>query len=269
MTRKRNNSGPGFVYVMMNEAAPSRIKIGLSIDVDNRTDQMSSATASPGDVETLIAVQVTSMEWLERELHSRFAYARLATKRGVREWFEISPDPVLSEIRKIASTQEGMLRIKSVDVRYSPGSHLVKHKARTSLADMTCPIMAALIDQGIPPDRIKSGNQEHSVIVGVLRSVSGATSYLITPPAYMCPRTHKPLLAPVLRALSLYWAIRSGQQSICTTRSALDRLYTGHSASQMLLPLDKALSVEDHFIMADPELLVRPNYRDAICSNNT
>jgi hypothetical protein len=249
---------------MMNEAAPSRIKIGLSIDVDNRTDQMSFATASPGDVETLIAVQVTSMEWLERELHSRFAYARVATKRGLREWFEISPDPVLREIRTIASTQEGMSRIMSVDVRYSPGSHLDKIKPRTSPADMDCPIMAALIDQGIPTDRIK----DHSVIMGLLRARSGATSYLITPPAYLCPRTDKPLLSPVLRALSLYWEIRSGQQSISTTRSALDRLYTGRCASQMLFPLEKALSVEDHFIMADPELLVRPNYRDAICSHH-
>lgn len=266
MTSRTKKKGPGFVYVMMNEAAPGRIKIGLSVNVESRTAQMSHATASPGDVETLVAVEVSSMLWLESRLHDTFEHARVSTVRGKREWFEIGPDPVLKEIRRIAATPEGKVLIRSIDIRYTPGAgvNIIPHQTERSGPDPVEPVVAALLAVGIPLDRIRARSGGYAIILGAIPSGGAAPCHLLTPVAYLCPATLAPQLGPALRALALYHEIRHGRDIASTTRSALELLHAGRKASELLLPLRGTEPTSGQFVIVDPDLMACPDFSYAI-----
>lgn len=87
------NAVPVHVYfIQMGDGGP--IKIGLSANVQQRLDVFQLSAPYPL---TLLAVVRNGRDRLERELHARFASARL---RG--EWFQPVPE-LLSYIRDVAA----------------------------------------------------------------------------------------------------------------------------------------------------------------------
>jgi hypothetical protein len=79
----------GYVYFLACEGAPGRVKIGWSVDPDQRRKQLQS-TGTPGELVELLRLPGTDED--ERALHAKFATARVSG-----EWFDADM-PVMSAI---------------------------------------------------------------------------------------------------------------------------------------------------------------------------
>jgi hypothetical protein len=250
---------------MMNDAATERIKIGLSIDVENRKKQISYSTASPGNVEILVAVEVTNMSWLERLLHRQFDFARVATSRGKREWFEISPDPVLKEIKRVAKTATGKSKIVSIDTRYTPGStNTVEPNKKGQHTDPENPIVMALMGAGVPIGRIICRDQGAAIVLGELPATEQGACYLLSPSAYLSQRDGEPNIGSALRSVSLYYRLYSNIAVSSARRSVLDALVRADQGYDRLVPLIQNLATRCQFVTVDPDMMIKPQFRDAI-----
>jgi hypothetical protein len=89
---------PGFVYAAQTEAHPGLLKIGYTHQRPHKRIQQFS-TGSPEPFQLVYSVEVTDPRALERELHRRFAGARV--NEG-REFFRISVAQLHYVVRQIS-----------------------------------------------------------------------------------------------------------------------------------------------------------------------
>ena len=85
----------GIVYVLVNEAFDSYVKIGKSINLEQRLKQLDN-TSVPLPFRCVYAVEVSDMDKIEKLAHSAFADHRVRTNR---EFFEIDRQRVISALQ--------------------------------------------------------------------------------------------------------------------------------------------------------------------------
>jgi len=83
------------VYVLINEAMPGYVKIGLTTDLEQRIRSLDT-TSVPLPFECFYACTVTDSRFVERQLHDAFLDHRV---RSNREFFEVSPERVVSALK--------------------------------------------------------------------------------------------------------------------------------------------------------------------------
>ena len=87
---------PDTVYVLVNEAMPGLIKIGLTAEtVEARLTALSSATAVPLPFECYFAAEVADGARIEKTLHQLFSESRINPRR---EFFRLDPEKVVLAI---------------------------------------------------------------------------------------------------------------------------------------------------------------------------
>jgi hypothetical protein len=78
------------VYILINEAMPGYIKIGITTDLKARLKQLSS-TSVPVPFECFFAKRVKNAKAIENKIHAAFAKDRVDSGAG-REFFIIPPE---------------------------------------------------------------------------------------------------------------------------------------------------------------------------------
>ena len=85
----------GIVYVLVNEAFDSYVKIGKTINLKQRLQSLDN-TSVPLPFRCVYAIQVDDMDKIEKLAHGAFADHRT---RSNREFFEIDPQRVISALQ--------------------------------------------------------------------------------------------------------------------------------------------------------------------------
>lgn len=85
----------GIVYVLVNEAFDSYVKIGKTSNLEQRLKQLDN-TSIPLPFRCVFATEVSDMDKIEKLAHSAFADHRV---RANREFFEIDPQHVISALQ--------------------------------------------------------------------------------------------------------------------------------------------------------------------------
>jgi hypothetical protein len=85
----------GIVYVLINEAFDGYVKIGKTINLEQRLKQLDN-TSVPLPFRCVYAVKVPDMDAIERLAHKAFADYRV---RSNREFFEIDPSRIISALK--------------------------------------------------------------------------------------------------------------------------------------------------------------------------
>ena len=85
----------GIVYVLINEAFDGYLKIGKTINLEQRLKQLDN-TSVPLPFRCVYAVRVPDMDAIERLAHAAFADHRT---RSNREFFEVDPVRVISALK--------------------------------------------------------------------------------------------------------------------------------------------------------------------------
>jgi T5orf172 domain len=167
-----NKASPGIVYVLINEAMPGLVKIGMTTgDLSVRMKQLDT-TGVPLPFECVHAVQVADVDFVEDRIHRAFHDRRL---RNSREFFRMSPEPVKAILELVA----GMDVTPKEDVVESPDDQaaLDAAKQRRSRFDF------AMV--GIKPGETLTSafnedvtctvhDQRHVLFRGQIRSLSDA-----------------------------------------------------------------------------------------------
>lgn len=83
------------IYILINEAMPGYVKIGRTTDLEQRIRTLDN-TSMPLPFECYYACTVNDAQFVERQLHDAFLDHRV---RSSREFFEISPERVLSALK--------------------------------------------------------------------------------------------------------------------------------------------------------------------------
>lgn len=110
----------GIVYVLVNEAFDSYVKIGRTINLEQRLRQLDN-TSVPLPFRCVYAVEVPDMDKIEKLAHSAFADHRVRTNR---EFFEIDQQRVISALQMtggkevtpksdIAADEDGLKALES------------------------------------------------------------------------------------------------------------------------------------------------------------
>lgn len=90
----------GFVYVLLNPAFPTMVKIGLTKDIsETRARKISAASGVPTAFIVLFDALVSDIKEVEKTLHKQFATYRVNSKR---EFFSIPPKFAISALIDIA-----------------------------------------------------------------------------------------------------------------------------------------------------------------------
>lgn len=121
----------GVVYVLVNEAFDNFVKIGKTINLEQRLKQLDN-TSVPLPFRCVYAIEVSDMDQIEKLAHAAFADHRV---RSNREFFEINQQRVISALQMtggievtpkgdIAADDDGL---KALDSR--------KPKRRAKLSD--------------------------------------------------------------------------------------------------------------------------------------
>ena len=84
----------GIVYVLSNPAFENYVKIGRTIDLEQRLKQLDN-TSVPLPFRCVFAIEVDDANSVERLVHQTFADVRV---RSTREFFEIDPQRVISAL---------------------------------------------------------------------------------------------------------------------------------------------------------------------------
>lgn len=88
------NETQQIIYLLINEAMPGYVKIGKTINLEQRIRSLDT-TGVPLPFECFYAASVVDMSFVEKKLHGAFADNRV---RSNREWFEISPERVVEAL---------------------------------------------------------------------------------------------------------------------------------------------------------------------------
>ncbi len=92
---ENDNELGDIVYVLMNEAMPGYVKIGRTVNLEQRIRSLDN-TSTPLPFECFYAARVKDANFAERQLHDAFADNRV---RSNREFFEIAPERVASALK--------------------------------------------------------------------------------------------------------------------------------------------------------------------------
>ena len=113
------------IYVLVNEAMPGLVKIGLTTDnVESRISQLSTHSGIPLPFECYFAAEVKDCAKLEKTLHQLFSEYRINPKR---EFFKIDPEKVVLAI-SIGEFKE--ITPGAVEIDKEEQQALAKAKAR-------------------------------------------------------------------------------------------------------------------------------------------
>ena len=113
------------IYVLVNEAMPGLVKIGLTTDnVESRISQLSMHSGIPLPFECYFAAEVKDCAKLEKTLHQLFSEYRINPKR---EFFKIDPEKVVLAI-SIGEFKE--ITPGAVEIDKEEQQALAKAKAR-------------------------------------------------------------------------------------------------------------------------------------------
>lgn len=113
------------IYVLVNEAMPGLVKIGLTTDnVESRISQLSTHSGIPLPFECYFAAEVKDYAKLEKTLHQLFSEYRINPKR---EFFKIDPEKVVLAIN-IGEFKE--ITPGAVEIDKEEQQALAKAKAR-------------------------------------------------------------------------------------------------------------------------------------------
>ena len=85
----------GIVYVLINEAFDGYLKIGKTINLEQRLKQLDN-TSVPLPFRCVFAIKIPDMDEIERLAHGAFADHRT---RSNREFFEVDPSRVISALK--------------------------------------------------------------------------------------------------------------------------------------------------------------------------
>jgi len=83
------------IYILINEAMPGYVKIGRTTNLEQRIRSLDT-TSVPLPFECFYACTVKDSGFAEKQLHDAFLDARV---RSSREFFEISPERVVSALK--------------------------------------------------------------------------------------------------------------------------------------------------------------------------
>ena len=83
------------VYVLVNEAMPSYIKIGKTDNLEARIRSLDN-TSAPLPFTCIFAAQVENADFVEKQIHDAFGDHRV---RSNREFFRLSPERAVAAIR--------------------------------------------------------------------------------------------------------------------------------------------------------------------------
>jgi len=98
----------GRVYVLTNKAMPNLIKIGFTMNtVENRVNELSSATGVPYAYEIEFQVECRDPEFIEKSVHRNLNNFRVNSNR---EFFEVSP---IMAAREILSLIDEVIQVET------------------------------------------------------------------------------------------------------------------------------------------------------------
>lgn len=98
--RRTDGSRKGYVYVLVDPAFPSLVKVGKTTkDPERRARDLSTGSGVPAPYVVAWAALVTDCHEVERLIHQELAHARA---RRDREFFAIAPSKAISIARSIA-----------------------------------------------------------------------------------------------------------------------------------------------------------------------
>jgi len=83
------------VYILINEAMPSYVKLGKTSNLEQRIRGLDN-TSAPLPFECFYAARVKDASFVEKQLHDAFGDHRV---RSNREFFRISPERIASALR--------------------------------------------------------------------------------------------------------------------------------------------------------------------------
>ena len=83
------------IYILINESMPGYVKIGRTTNLEQRIRSLDT-TGVPLPFECFYACTVNDSNFVEKHLHDTFLDHRV---RSSREFFEVSPDRVLSALK--------------------------------------------------------------------------------------------------------------------------------------------------------------------------
>jgi len=83
------------IYIFINEAMPGYVKIGRTTNLEQRIRSLDT-TSVPLPFECFYACTVENADFVEKQLHDAFLDHRV---RSSREFFELSPDRVVSALK--------------------------------------------------------------------------------------------------------------------------------------------------------------------------
>ncbi len=83
------------IYILINEAMPGYVKIGRTTNLEQRIRSLDT-TSVPLPFECFYACTVRDSNFVEKQLHDAFLDQRV---RSSREFFEVSPERVVSALR--------------------------------------------------------------------------------------------------------------------------------------------------------------------------
>lgn len=145
---------PGIVYVLVNEAMPGIVKIGMTAsDLVTRVKQLDTVGV-PLPFECVLAVQVEDVHFVERRLHQVFADRRV---RASREFFRLSPEPVKAALELVA----GLNVTPKQDIVESEADQAALDAAKKRRSNFRFSMV------GIPPGTILTSTFDESVTCAV------------------------------------------------------------------------------------------------------
>ena len=83
------------IYILINEAMPGYVKIGRTTNLEQRIRSLDT-TSVPLPFECFYACTVANADFVEKQLQDAFLDHRV---RSTREFFELSPDRVVSALK--------------------------------------------------------------------------------------------------------------------------------------------------------------------------
>ena len=86
----------GIVYILVNSEMPDLVKIGRTLDIEQRMRELSRPSGVPIAFQCFYAREVEAAEIVENNLHDAFKDARINSKK---EFFRIDPERVLSALK--------------------------------------------------------------------------------------------------------------------------------------------------------------------------
>jgi hypothetical protein len=165
----------GIVYVLVNEAFDNFVKIGKTINLEQRLKQLDN-TSVPLPFRCVYAIEVSDMDQIEKLAHAAFADHRV---RSNREFFEINQQRVISALQMtggIEVTPKGDIAADDDGLK-ALGSRKPKRRAKLSDAKLNIgDVLSFTRDESIQAIVI---NEKQVEFRGKETSVSGAALIIL------------------------------------------------------------------------------------------